>query len=481
MFWSKASLKRKSAVAALVKEIRGLLKARDFPKAEEVCGQGLALYPDEAGLLSEHGEIAVREGNWPAALKRLERLLDFQGTRSDRDKTVTRLVRVCVALGQPAEAEARIAAGLAVRPGSFTLRNAAAKMVLLRPGGPQDPTLWRNLAATRKLSRQKDSVRLPTIAACVAGLRLAGFPAEARALLAKHLDPADDGWRKYFQDGYRRLIIFDNGNTRVEFYTKLFDASNQPVEAKRLVITFDVMTQTWDKKPYTYNALCQYDNDFLAVRKRTRQDFHQDFHRDDFLRVAAPVAASYLDVVAFGQSLGGYCALYYGTTLPRCRILATAPRNPQNPKYSGKPHACEDLFSHEHDMPGHGAASPTIVFDPKDAEDGRYVGQSLRSAFPNARFVPYPRTGHSITRYLLEAGILKSTTLGFCEGVPFPEFDRSLRVGSAEYFRNLALRNLAAGRRKWALALALRAKELGTYPERTDAILKKLGDKLPAR
>ena len=481
MFWLKVSLKRKFAVAVLVKEIRGGLKARDFPKAEETCAQGLARYPEEGELLSEYAEISIREGNWPTALKRLGRLLDVQGGSSDRDKTILRLARVFVALGQPAEAEARIATGLAIHPSSFALRYGAAKIAVLRPGGPQNATAWRDLTAIPKLKRQKDSDRIPVISACVAGLRLAGLAEEARTLLAEHFDPANGAWRKYAKDGYGRLIVFDNGRTRVEFYTKLFDASHQPAEARRLVITFDIMTQTWDGKPYSYKALSPFDNDFLAVRKRTQQDFHQDFSRADFLRVAAPVAALYPDVVAFGQSLGGYCALYYGTTLPQCRILATAPRNPQNPKYSGKKHARQDLFSHEYDMPENQTASPSIVFDPKNAEDGRYIEESLRPAFPNARFLPYPYTGHSLTRYLLEAGILKSTTLGFCDGVPFPEFDRRLRVGSAEYFRNLAKRNFAAGRRKWALALALRAKELGTYPERTEVILRAMGCNMPVK
>ena len=474
VFWSQLNLKRKAAVAELVKEIRGLVKMGNYSKAVEVCARGLALYPAEGQLLSEHGEISVREGDWAMAFERLEHLLDIQGTSSERDKTVLRIARVFVAMGQPTEAEVRIAEGLAIHPRSFALRYAAAKVAVLRPGGPQNATAWRDLAATPKLRRQKDSVRIPIISACVAGLRLAGFPQEARTLLAEHYNPIDVAWRKYAKDGYGRFIVFDNGRTKIEFYTKLFDASHQPTEARKLVITFDIMTQTWDVKPYTYKALSPFNYDFLAVRKRTKEDFHQDFCRDDFVRVAGPVGALYSDVVAFGQSLGGYSALYYGTTLPHCRILATAPRNPQNPKYSGKPYASEDLFKHEYDMPENSTASPTIVFDPKNTQDGRYVVESLRPAFPNARFISYPYTGHSITRYFLEVGILKSTTSGFCEGIPFPEFDRRLRGLSAEYLRNLASRNFAARRRKWALALALRAKELGTYPELTDALLSKI-------
>ena len=162
-------------------------------------------------------------------------------------------------------------------------------------------------------------------------------------------------------------------------------------------------------------------------------------------------------------------------TGPRCRILATAPRNPLNPRYSGKKHPRQDLFSHEYEIPENQTASPSTVFDPKNAVDGRYVEEPLRPAFPNARFLPYPYSGHSLTCYLLEAGILKSTTLGFCDRVPFPEFDRRLRVGSAEYFRNLAKLNFAAGRRKWGLALALHAKELGSYPIRTEVIFRIMG------
>jgi hypothetical protein len=520
IFQCMENLEQKIAVAAIVKEIRGLVKLGDFSKAEKVCAQGLIHYLDEPDLLSLHGEISVRSGNWSVALDRLERLLDSQGTRYERDKTVLRLARVCVAMGQPSAAEARIASGLAIHPGSlalryaaakvavlrpgeardastwrefwialglaihpgsYALRHAAAKVAMLRPGGAQDATPWRELAATPKLRRQRDSVRIPIVSACVSGLRLAGYPQEAQRLLAAHYDPADEAWRTYAKDGYGRLIVFDNGKTKVEFYTKLFDASHRPTEPRQLVITFDIMTQTWDGKPYTYKALSPLNYDFLAVRKRTKLDFHQDFSRADFLGMAAPIAALYSEVVAFGQSLGGYSALYYGTQLKHCRILATAPRNPQNPKYSGEPYGSAELFTHELEMPRHNTATPTIVFDPKNRQDNRYVEKSLRPAFPNARFIPYPYTGHSITRYLLEVGILKSTTLTFCNGIPFPDFDRSLRGGSAEYLRNLAKRNFAVGRQKWALALALRAKDLGTYPELTDAILKKLGYKLPAR
>jgi hypothetical protein len=69
--------------------------------------------------------------------------------------------------------------------------------------------------------------------------------------------------------------------------------------------------------------------------------------------------------------------------------------------------------------------------------------------------------------------LLKATTLAFCDGSPFPEFDRRVRGKSAEYLRNLAKLNYAAGRTRTALRLAERALKLGTYPERSKALIEK--------
>lgn len=104
-------------------------------------------------------------------------------------------------------------------------------------------------------------------------------------------------------------VINPDGDNTILRLARVFVATGQPAEARRLAVTCDVMTQTRDGKPHSHKALSPFDNDFLAVRNRTQQDFHQDFGRADFIWVAAPVAALYPDVVAFGQRLGGYCAL----------------------------------------------------------------------------------------------------------------------------------------------------------------------------
>lgn len=462
-------------VERIIERIRGLRQERKLDEAEAAGKAGIHDHPADPDILSEHAETAVRGKNWRSATDRLNRLIGMREPTPERDAAVVRLAGVYVGLGQPGEAGTVLEKALASRPASLVLRKAEAELGLLDPVKRYDGGQWKALAASPELVSADYSTRVSVIAACVSGLRLAGLRDEAKVLLEENFPPLVSLWSELVKDGYGRLVIFDNGRTRVEFHTKLFDPATGHIAApKRLAITFDVMEQTWEKEPFAYRPLSPRPIDILAVRKRTKDDFHQDLRREDFLRFAGPLASRYSDVVSLGQSLGAYSALYYASWLPGCRILATAPRNPLHPKYAGKRYASYKLFTHEYEMPVNNVSSPTIVYDPKNPEDATYVEQSLSVRFPKAKLIPYPNCGHSITRYLRDVGVLKSATLGFCKGIAFPPFDRSLRRGSAEYLRNLARLNLRAGRRNRALALARKALELGGDKERTEELLAKI-------
>jgi tetratricopeptide (TPR) repeat protein len=459
-----------------MEKIHAFQNEKKFLEADATAEKAMHLFPSNLELLCEYAQNAVRRSAWQEAIKRLNKLLVLQGNDSKRDDTVLKLSEIFVRLGQPGEGMRYLSEALEIRPASLMLRRAMAELHLLAPGGLNDPGRWRELAAAPDLAQADDAIRVKVVASCVAGLRLAGYPEEARTLLASHYDPKNPLWPELVKDGYSRLFVLHNGPSRLEFYTKLFDAvSLESVEGERLTITFDTMEQPWDKEPFAFRPLVGKATDFLCLRKRARDDFHQDLSQQDFLRVAIPIAARYRDPVAFGQSLGGYSALYYASWLPACRVLATAPRNPQNPKYSGKKYARPLLFRHEYDMPVNSLATPTIVFDCRNSEDGPYIDRSLRKSFPRARFVSYPYCGHSISRYLLDVGLLKTSTLGFFDGVPFPEFEKSQRGKSSEYLRNLAKLMHAAGHRSWARAMLERATVLGQHPERTVVLMQKFG------
>ncbi|RYD23114.1 MAG: tetratricopeptide repeat protein [Verrucomicrobiaceae bacterium] len=466
---------RKAESHQLADRIRKLREGKRLAEAEEAGTAALLQHPDDARLVAEHAETAVRSKNWGAAIKRFKLLGKLEKRTPGHDAAVLKLVAVYVALGQPGEAETLLGKALAGHGPSLLLRKAEAELAQQHAGRGFDAARWRTLAESPELPAAGDPVRIPVLSACVAGLRLAGHREEARDLLERHYHKDNPSWKELLKDGYARLVVFDNGHTRAEYLSKLFDPpTGDTVRSGRLAITFDVMEQTWNKEFFAYRPLSPGPTDFLAVRKRSKEDFHQDMRRADFLSFALPVAAGYQDVVALGQSLGAYSALYYASWVPGCRVLATAPRNPLHPRYAGRRYASYQLFTHEYEMPVNPGASPVIVYDPRNPEDGRYVEQSLAVAFPGALLLRYPHCGHSITRYLRDVGVLKTATLAFCDGGGFPAFDRSKRGTSPEFLRNLGKLCLRAGRLDRARALVLRALELGADPERSRELLVKI-------
>ena len=199
-----------------LKKIRRLKKAKKFAEAEVAGGIACRRFPKNKTLLSEHADTAVRQERWASAIKRLNLLLAYQEMGAAAEQTIHRLVAIYISLGQPGEARLRVAQALEECPGSFTLRKTMAELHLLRPEGAANPGLWRDLAATPELDSADDAIRAKVVAACVAGLRLADCAAEARELLARHYRPENPAWQRYIKDGYAKVVVYDNGRTRLE-------------------------------------------------------------------------------------------------------------------------------------------------------------------------------------------------------------------------------------------------------------------------
>lgn len=473
------SMREVAAMGRVRKLFLKLGRRNDFVKGQGIYRNFVRKYPLSDEIHWEYADFSLKCRQWADAFRSLKALIALYGNGEERDRVVIKIAEIYRDLGQVGEAERRLVSGLRVRPKSIVLRRALLELSALLDHGVLGFELYLGQLGSDEFGAADEGDRFKMILSCVAMLRYRGRWEEADELLLNYGERGSPLWQESLIDGYHRIVVYCNGRTRMEYRTKILDiATGEFTRSRQMVVTFDTMLQNWDSLPYSYKPLAPRAVDFLSVRKASKTDFHQDFSREEFKSVAVPLVGNYDDVVAIGQSLGGYSSLYYAVSLPGCRVLASAPRNPQNPKHSGPQYSRYDLFRHEYDMMGHADATPTIVYDPKNSEDGPYVERLLRRSFPKARFVAYPYCGHSIPRFLLEVGLLKATTFAFCDGIPFPEFDRSLRGKSAEYLRNLARINYAAGRPKLAVALLERALELGTYPERTQVLLEKIQKQL---
>src|SRR5699024_6774577 len=253
------------------------------------------------------------------------------------------------------------------------------------------------------------------------------------------------------QLGYRKITLFDNGKSRIEFYKKLR-------QTNRLMVTFDSINITWNVKPFSYNFISKKNVDIIAVRKKKKKTYQQDLSQEDFVATTETISSKYQDKIAYGFSLGAYNALYY-SSLINCRILSFSPRLSIHPKYGRKNYINKYKFLDNISLPYNEKLSPIVVYDPKNKIDNTYIQNEVIKQYPNAILIEIKYGSHGIAPHLLRMGQLKE----FVEDVlnkKTPIYDKTLRVKSNIYFRRLAAECLKHNKHQWALDLINKSHEL---------------------
>lgn len=249
--------------------------------------------------------------------------------------------------------------------------------------------------------------------------------------------------------GYQKLNIFDNGKTRVEFYKKFQRNS-------RVIIVFDSLNGTWDKKPFAFDLLLRQDLDIIAVRK-SKKGYYQDFSFENLYNSVYKLLSNYDEKYAYGYSLGAYSVIYYTSRLD-CKILALSPRLSIHPDF-GKEEQKGKGFLHEKSFKQNNRIEPIIVFDPKNKLDKKFINDGIKPYFPNAHFIELPYSGHGMAPHLLNMGLLKEFVLNFLQD-EIPEYDKKLRKRSSIYFRVLGDACFKRNKPRWALDLVEHATYL---------------------
>lgn len=252
-------------------------------------------------------------------------------------------------------------------------------------------------------------------------------------------------------EGNRKIILFDNGESRIEYYKKL-------KKVDQLLITFDSLHMDWKEDPFGYTLLKKQDVDIIAIRKRRKSTYQQDLTQKEFIDTISKLIEDYKDIVAYGHSLGGYLALYFASNI-NCRILSLAPRISIHPIYGRDGKRDKEEFKHNITNNFNDKISPIIVYDPKDKTDSTYVHEELLKQFPNAKLIKMPYGGHGIARHLLRMGVLKDYILAVIRG-EVPTYNRKLKWKSANYCRLLGSQCLRRNKINWAVQLSERAVEL---------------------
>jgi pimeloyl-ACP methyl ester carboxylesterase len=129
-------------------------------------------------------------------------------------------------------------------------------------------------------------------------------------------------------------------------------------------------------------------------------------------------AAGYDRVVTYGSSMGGYAAIRLAALAGAHAVFALSPQFSINPRLVFWERRWPDNAARFRDvwesaLPWPSPAEAYIAYDPR-TPDSRHVAL-IRARFP-CRAMPLPYTGHPVTGFLAETGLLQQAILAICAG-----------------------------------------------------------------
>ena len=226
-----------------------------------------------------------------------------------------------------------------------------------------------------------------------------------------------------------------------------------------LVVTFDPLAVSPGESAFGTGLLETLPMDRLAVRRK-HEHYFQPVSRQAFSAIVAPLLSRYRLRLAYASSLGAYAALYYLPGLVE-HVVAISPRNTCHPVYGSRQRHAAIGWRHQRFDPRQPFGdAPTLIYDPLDPIDGRYVAEEIAPAFPQARLLPLRFAGHPATTFLAEVGHLNLLVRALLTGTEPPPLDRSRRKRSAVWLRSLSLQCTRRGKPRWGRGLALQALEV---------------------
>ena len=273
-----------------------------------------------------------------------------------------------------------------------------------------------------------------------------------------------------YPDRYEKLVIFNNGESLIEYYKYIYPT-------QKVVATFDAIDKTNKAKPFAYKFLKKKQVDLISLRRRTLNNYHQDLSREDYYQAIKKLVPYYDKRFAYGTSLGGYHALYLGSMIPNIKILAMAPRNPAHPIYGTKERKTAK-FTHPLSHPVNKDIQPIVIFDPKERIDNPYITKEIMHSYPNGIYKEFHFAGHRVPTYLRETGVLKEVVSLFLEEKTIPDYHQRLHRKSAEYHRVLGIHCRRHNKLGWALDLANKSIELAPKYDRSLALRIEILQKL---
>lgn len=184
------------------------------------------------------------------------------------------------------------------------------------------------------------------------------------------------------------------------------------------VVTFDSFSDvgTFDRPGYGEAFLDRSGIDAIHVIGRDN-DWYQYPQMPAAMQAVRGVTADYGRVVTYGSSMGGYAALRLAGLVGAHAVFALSPQFSINPRrvfwerrWPDSAQRFQDVW--ESTLPWPKPPEAFIVYDPR-TPDGRHT--ALLQARIRCRAIALPFTGHPVTGFLAEVGLLQHAILAICD------------------------------------------------------------------
>lgn len=436
----------KMKAIAFQRYAKALQSEEKFNEAETIILSGINRYPEHPKLFQKWAENLNKQKKWKKATTAWERYFKIE---KEGKPPVDAYIHASLAyrkIKEYAKAEHIVVSGIKFYKKNKKLYNIYADIAI-------EMMEWRKSLTRLEMLEKLYNKNIPMNLYIKRSMiyQILGNTEEAEQLF----DYILINFKKEIQSdkkGYRKIIFFDNGESRIEFYKKL-------QRTKTVVITFDSINMVWKNPPFGFKLLSRQNTDIIAVRKRRPNSHHQDLSYSDFQQAVTMLVKKYDRRIAYGFSLGGYASLYYGPSVD-CTILSLAPRLSIHPKY-GKPKEIPKFeFKHTLSLHKNPRIVPIVVYDPKEKLDNNFVENEVLKIFPNTNLVQLPYGGHGIAPHLLRMGVLKEFILTVINEDQVPKYDRTKKSKSNIYLRVLGQACLNRNKIKWAKDLVERSLDL---------------------
>lgn len=118
-------------------------------------------------------------------------------------------------------------------------------------------------------------------------------------------------------------------------------------------------------------------------------------------------------VISYGTSVGAYASLYFGGGI-NARIVAFSPRNSFHPIFKWQSKKFKHRYLRDTTR---SSITPTIIYDPFEKTDHRYVTECIMPAYRQLNIVTLDNCGHKTSLALSKAGLLKNFVLKAFQGI----------------------------------------------------------------